>query len=234
MTEHEQELQEIARDELWLHSVLSEAESLQTERIKMRIRLEAGERWLSDRLHDPSTPHVADAARLRVHLALHDAAASAAPPRPLRTLRTLSTLRILRPLRTLRTLLTFRTPYPGAAAAAGLAAALAIAVFALGRIDTAGKKTTPASTDERIGETDLVALSAFDLSGQEVEEVDQSLQTLEKEIADLGRLFAGRGGDGDTNNFFDDSWDSLDSSGLDGDGADQPVGAVWRLRESGV
>jgi hypothetical protein len=115
-----------------------------------------------------------------------------------------------------------------------VAAALAIVLTGVGGIENAEKKTTPITKVASNEETELIALSAFEQSAQAGEEVDQSLEDLEKEIADLGQRVVGRGGESGVDALFESFWDSMDSSDMDGEGADQPVGAAWRVRESGV
>lgn len=214
MNECDTMLQEIARDERWFAEMLAASERVETERIKLRIRVEIGERWLSDKLHDPSASRLVDATRERVRAALQVARADGPVAVRLRGW-------------------SGRQWLAAAGAVVGVAAALAIVLTGIGGIENA-EKTAPITTVTSNEETGLIALSAFEQSGQDGEDVDQSLEELEKEITDLGQRIVGRGGESGADKLFDDFWESLDSFDMDGEGAEQPVGAAWRVRESGV
>lgn len=214
MNECDTMLQEIARDERWFAEMLAASERVEAERIKLRIRVEIGERWLSDKLHDPSASRLVDATRERVRTALQVALADGPVAVRLRGW-------------------SGRQWLAAAGAVVGVAAALAIVLTGIGGIENA-EKTTPITTVTSNEETGLIALSVFEQSGQIGEDVDRSLEELEKEIADLGQRVVGRGGESGADTLFDDFWESLDSSDMDGEGAEQPVGAAWRVREPGV
>lgn len=214
MNEYDPMPQEIARDERWLAEMLAASERVEAERIKLRIRVEIGERWLSDKLHDPSASRLVDATRERVRTALQEARADGQVAVRLRGW-------------------SGRQWVAAAGAVVGVAAALAIVLTGIGGIENA-EKTTPITTATSNEETELIALSAFEQSGQVGEDVDRSLEELEKEIADMGQRVVGRGGESGADTLFDDFWESMDSSDMDGEGADRPVGAAWRVRESGV
>ncbi len=215
MNEYDPMSQEIARDERWLAEMLAASEHVEAERIKLRIRVEIGERWLSDKLHDPSASRLVDATRERVRTALQEARTDGQVAVRLRGW-------------------SGRQWVAAAGAVVGVAAALVVVLTGVGGIENAEKKTTPITTVTSNEETELIALSAFEQSGQVGEDVDRSLEELEKEIADMGQRVVGRGGESGADTLFDDFWESMDSSDMDGEGADQPVGAAWRVRESGV
>ncbi|MDO8630955.1 MAG: hypothetical protein Q7R41_10730 [Phycisphaerales bacterium] len=215
MKEYDTTLQEIVRDERWFAETLAASERVETERIKLRVRVEIGERWLSDKLHDPSASRLVDATRERVRTALQEARADG-------------------PVAVRMRGWSGRQWVAAAGAVMGVAAALVIVLTGVGGIENAEKMTTPVTNVPSNKETELIALSAFEQSGQVDEDVDQSLEELEKEIADWGQRVVGRGGESGADTLYDDFWESMDSSDMDGEGADEPVGAAWRVRESGV
>ncbi len=213
MNDHDQIRFEVERDERWLAGRLAVSEPVDLDRIRLRARVAIGEQWLAERLKDEPPDSLESAARIRVR----------------NTLRETRTTEHAMDDRTARHRRRWVAP---TLAFVGLAAALLFLVtsdpFGLSTVHVATK--IPDSSSER--DSDLVALGAFEQAAQTENEFDETLQQLEQDLTELGQRVAGS--DADANSPFESFWDTEDSFEFDGEDANQPVGAVWRVRESGV
>ncbi len=75
MTDEERQQGEIARDEHWLAGVCESSEAIDTKRIKQRVRIEIGERWLDGRMSDEVPADFTARMRQRVRRAVQAAQA---------------------------------------------------------------------------------------------------------------------------------------------------------------
>jgi len=213
MNDHNQFRHEVERDERWLAERLVAMEPVDTQRIKLRVRLGMGEQWLAERLKNEPDVSVESATRIRVR-------------------RTLLEQRTTDQTEEDRTAHGRRRWVAPTLAFVGLAAA----VWFLVTFNPFGVSTvniTAKITDETpVSESDLVALGAFEQSAEGEDEFDETLQQLQQDLTELGQRFAGS--NVEPNAPFENFWDSEDSFESDGEDANQPVGAVWRIGASGV
>lgn len=84
MTDDRATREAIERDELWLAERCVRSEPIDTAAIKRRVRVEIGERWLSDQMDESDGDDVARRVREGVHTAIHTERDRRSPHRTLR------------------------------------------------------------------------------------------------------------------------------------------------------
>ena len=205
MTDEERQRIEIARDEQWLAGVCESSESIDTKRIKQRVRIEIGERWLDGQVSDEVPAGIAARVRQRVRRAVRAEQAGVVddPGHSLRRRRRL---------------------FVSIGGAVGIAAAITVAWIGLG----------PAELSPTEPETEMELLFANAFEQFEDDEFDVYLSGLRDDLTQLAAGSADGALDDMLEGLFDNQDGENGDPTQPNDETDGPVGMSHWPTESGA